>query len=81
MAKVIKTKGGKSIKLLNPAEKGKRYANQLKTGKVKETGKKLTDSEKAWRSGYLSARSDSADCYNATHKKQVTNKRNKNSRS
>ena len=81
MAKVIKTKTGKSIRLLNPAEKGKRYANQLKTGRVKETGEKLSDTQLSWRSGYMQARQDSADCYNATHKKQVTNKRNKNSRS
>jgi hypothetical protein len=63
MATVIKTKTGKKVVLYNPAEKGKRYARQLRNGKVAETGKKLTNTDKAYRAGYLSARSDNAKAY------------------
>jgi hypothetical protein len=58
MAWFGKTKSGKEIVLLNPAEKGKRFASQLKAGKVAETGEALTDTGRAFRSGYLTARSD-----------------------
>ena len=64
----VKVKNG--IILRNPAEKGKRYARQLKKGYVSETGEKLTDKQKAWRSGYLSARSDSAKAYKHNLKKR-----------
>lgn len=65
MAHFINTKNGKKIVLRNPAEKGKRYARQLKSGRVAETGKALNNTEKAWRGGYLTARQDNADAYNA----------------
>ena len=61
----IKTDSGKTIVLLNPAEKAKRYARQMKNGKVTETGKKLTINDFAWRAGYLQARKDSANAYNS----------------
>ena len=63
MAYVCKSKSGKKIVLRNPAEKGRRYARQLKSGKVTETGKKLTKNQKSWRAGYLTARSDSAKAF------------------
>jgi len=44
-----KTKSGKKIVLRNPAEKGKRYARQLRNGTVAETGEKLTKEGKAWQ--------------------------------
>lgn len=56
------------IVLRNPAEKGKRYAQQLKEKKVAETGKSLTSEDKAFRKGYLTARSDSAKAYCHKHK-------------
>lgn len=65
MSTVIRTKNGNKIVLRNPAEKGKRYARQLKSGKVAETGKKLGCCDKAYRAGYLAARSDSAKAYNS----------------
>lgn len=65
MAHFINTKNGKKIILRNPAEKGKRFARQLKTGRVTETGETLNNTQKAWRSGYLTARQDNADAYNA----------------
>lgn len=69
MSTVIKTKSGHKVVLLNPAEKAKRYARQMKTGKVTETKKTLTSNEMAFRAGYLSARSDEAKAYNASRKK------------
>ena len=58
-----KTKTG--IILRDPAEKAKRFARQMKNGKVTETGKKLTKTDMAFRAGYLQARKDSADAFNA----------------
>lgn len=63
MAKVIRHKSGKKVVLLNPAEKGKRYARQLKSGFVSETGEKLTKVDRAFRRGYLTARSDNAKAF------------------
>jgi hypothetical protein len=65
MAKIYKSKNGKKIVLRNPAEKSKRFARQLKSGKVAETGKDLTDTDKAFRRGYLTSRSDNANAYNS----------------
>lgn len=65
MAHVIKTKKGNKIVLLNPAEKGKRFARQIKSGVVQETGEVLTKEDKKYRAGYLDARKDSANAYNA----------------
>lgn len=68
MAKVIKNKNGKVVKVLrNPSETAKRYARQMKNGKVSETGKKLTNTEMAFRAGYLQARSDNARAYKSKH--------------
>lgn len=56
-----KTKKG--IILRNPAEKGRRFAKQLKNNKVTETNKKLTKNERSYRIGYLNARRDNAKAY------------------
>ena len=56
MAVVVNTKNGKKIILLNPAEKGKRYARQMKAGYVKETGEELDACAMAYRAGYLDSR-------------------------
>lgn len=65
----IKTKTGKKIVLLNPSEKAKRYARQMKNGKVTETGKRLSRTDLAWRAGYLQARKDSANAFNSNSHK------------
>lgn len=92
MATVVRRKNGKRVVLLNPAEKGAKAAAELKVGvKLTNDGQvkrdkygnaiPLTDTEKAWRSGVLSARRDSADCYNAKMgKKNKAKKRNKRSK-
>lgn len=68
MAKIVTTKSGVKIVLRNPAEKAKRFARQLTKGKVSETGKKLSPTDRAFRIGYLSARSDNADCFKSQRK-------------
>ena len=67
MAKYVITKSGKTFVLRNPAEKGARYAKQLKAGKVEETGKDLSSCERSFRIGYLTARSDNAKAYKSKH--------------
>ena len=81
MSTKIKTSTGKTVTLLNPSEKGAKFAKELKTGvartndgryKIDSNSKKairLTNEQRAFRSGYLSAQSDSAKAYNAVHKK------------
>lgn len=65
MSTQIKTKTGKKIVLLNPAEKAKRYARQMKKGVITETGKKLSKNDLAFRAGYLTARADNAKAFNS----------------
>ena len=80
MAVFFKNKKGKEVILLNPSEKARKFADELGNG-VKQTNKgslkydkngnyaRLSDTEKAYRSGYLDARKDSAKAYKATKKK------------
>ena len=79
MAKVIKTKKGKEVVLLNPAEKAQKFIDELVNNtkitndghlKFDKNGKpvKLTQSERAFRSGYLASRKDSAKAYKSKHK-------------
>lgn len=77
MASVVKTKSGIRIVLRNPAEKAKRFARQLTKGKVTETGKKLSATDKAFRIGYLSARKDSANAFKAKHPRKYPKTRRK----
>lgn len=58
-----KTKNG--IILRNPAEKAKRFSRQMKSGIVRETGKKLSPNDLAYRAGYLDARYDNSNAYKA----------------
>lgn len=74
MAVTVTNKKGKKVTLLNPSEKGAKYARELKMG-VRETNKgllktdrngelsSLSDTQKAYRSGYLDAQKDSAKAY------------------
>ena len=65
MARQIKTKNGKVITLLNPSERGRKYAKELHTGVDAFTGEVLSPRRKAFRSGYLKARRDSARAFKA----------------
>lgn len=80
MAVRVRNRKGNEVILLNPAEKGDKFADELRNGvhltndkrvKFRKNGKprKLNDTEKAYRSGYLAARKDSAKCYNAKNGK------------
>lgn len=79
MARVITTKKGKRFTLLNPAEKGRKYADELGSGyrqtndgELKEkNGKPLTLSkaQRAYRAGYLKARADNAKAFKYNKKK------------
>ena len=66
--------------LLTPAGKAAKAAKELRDGVHMTNGgqvksdkngvvKPLTDSQRAWRSGYLAARKDSAKAYKASKKK------------
>lgn len=72
--RVIRSKRGKQVILLNPAEKGSKYAYELKTRqRVTNAGefkgpRGLTKEQAAFRAGYLTSRRDSAKAYKASLK-------------
>lgn len=78
MAVQVKNNNGKVITLLNPSEKSRKFASELKgnirytndgklkSGKNGELG--LSDTQRAYRSGYLQARKDSAKAYKSKRK-------------
>ena len=70
MAHFYQAKSGVKIVLRDPSEKGKRFARQLKNGRVTETGKKLSNTDKAFRIGYLTARSDNAKAFKCNQRKK-----------
>lgn len=77
--KKVKTKKGRTITLLNPSQKANKFAAELRTGmhytndgsykpdKDGEIG--LTKAQRAYRSGYLDARSDGAKAWKHNQKK------------
>ena len=70
MATLVRTTKGHIIVLRNPAEKAKRYARQMKNGRITETGQKLTKTDLAFRAGYLQARQDSAKAFKSKGKRR-----------
>lgn len=66
MAKQIINDKGKVITLENPAERAKRYANELHTG-VGPNGQPLTPTQAALRMGVLKERQTQAKIYNKKH--------------
>lgn len=73
---LVNTEDGTKSTVLTPAGKGAKYAQELKDGKrmtnsgapkMGENGKQLglTKQQRAFRSGYLQARKDSANAYKA----------------
>ena len=78
--KKVKRKNGSYVTLLNPSEKAGKYAAELRTGmrytnngdykpdKNGEIG--LSAEQRAYRSGYLDARKDSANAWKHNQKKQ-----------
>lgn len=83
--RVVNRKTGNSYVLLNPAQKGRKFATELSYGraitndlkrKVDKNGNqvRLTKEQKAYRAGYLDSRKDCAKAY-----KYNKNKRKKSS--
>lgn len=81
MAVVVKSKKGKDVVLLNPSEKATKYVAELKKGirftnagevKVDNENQPLTlsDTQRAFRSGYLQSRTDGAKVYKAKKAKR-----------
>lgn len=81
MAIRVSSKNGKEIVLLNPAERGKKYSIELKhnTALTNSARRKkddkgnilhLSDKQRAFRAGYLSARNDNAKAYKSSLKKK-----------
>lgn len=78
--KKVTTRKGKKITLLNLSEKAGKYAAELRTGirYTNEGGYKrnkdgdigLSNEGRAYRSGYLDARKDSANAYKHNKKKK-----------
>ena len=79
MAKTVTTKNGKTFTLLNPAEKARKFANELSTG-IRKTNAGdykpdkngdvgLSAQGRAYRAGYLDARKDSAKAWKHKQKK------------
>ena len=76
----FRTKKGKDVILLNPSEKGNKYALELKANvhctnegdvKLDERGhvKTLSKQSRAYRAGYLASRKDSANAYKSAEAK------------
>ena len=87
MAVKVRNRNGKEVTLLNPAEKGRKYAAELKNNvratndhKIKrdESGKvmRLSKVQRSYRAGYLDARKDGANCYKAQQKKKKSKRAN-----
>ena len=68
MSKTYTDKNGNTRTLFTPAERGRKYCDELKSGKDKFTGKELSNTQKSFRSGYLKSRTDNAKA----HKHKVT---------
>ena len=83
MAVVVKNRKGKNTVLLNPSEKGTKYAIELKndirltnTGHCKDCSG-LTDKQRAYRSGYLAAQKDNHKAFksnNPNYKRKTSGK-------
>ena len=81
MAVVVKSRTGKDVVLLNPSEKAKKFSAELKNGirftnngevKVDKDNQPLalSDSQRAFRSGYLQSRTDGSKVYKAKKAKR-----------
>lgn len=74
MATLIETKKSKKIVLLNPAERSKCYAQELRTG-IKIDGTPLSDAQAAFRMGVLNERKTQAKIYKKQHGLKSKSKR------
>lgn len=78
MAVVVRNRRGENVILLNPSEKGRKMACELQNDvhlsndgliKTDRNGKprRLSDTQKAYRSGYIASQKDSAKFFKAKH--------------
>ncbi len=78
MAVVVKDRRGQNVILLNPSEKGQKMFCELQNnvhltndGMIKTDSKgkprKLSDTQKAYRSGYLQAQKDARKAFKSKH--------------
>ena len=81
MAVKIRTKKGKTVTLLNPAEKSRKYARELRTGtRITNDGTpkksklgvplKLSPEGFGYRIGYINSRADNAKAFKAKRSKK-----------
>ncbi len=77
MAVKVKNRQGRTVTLLNPAEKGQLYSRELKDNYNARTGDGLTRTQRSYRSGYLDARKDNAKAYKYNQKKKAARRRKK----
>lgn len=87
MAVTVQNKKGDFVKLLNPSEKARKFADELATGmrytndnrlKADKNGDVgLSKTQRAYRSGYLDARKDNAKAYKHNKKKKAANRKKK----
>lgn len=69
MAMIITVKNGRKVVLLNPAERSKRYARELKSG-YKHDGSPLSVAEASFRMGVLNERAVQAKIYKKKSEKR-----------
>lgn len=78
MAVVVRNRRGQDVILLNPSEKGTKMFDELQNDvhitndgmiKTDKNGKprRLSDTQKAYRSGYLQAQKDSRRAFKSKH--------------
>lgn len=77
MATLLRTRNGKTVVLLNPAERSKRYSRELANGR-KHNGIPLTSTEAAFRMGVLNERKMQSKIYNKQKGKKSKSKKRGN---
>lgn len=68
--KLSMSRNNKPYLFLNPDEKGRKCAVELREGCSVFTGEKLKPSQKAYRKGYLDAKKDSAKAFKSNERKK-----------
>ncbi len=67
----IEREDGSQIHLLNPDQRGRKYSSELKTKKETFSQKDLSNTQLAYRSGYLRSRSDNAKAHKKNKEKRA----------
>ena len=67
----IEGEDGKRKYIFNPSQRGEKYAKELNTKEDAFTKQKLSNTQLAYRSGYLKSRSDNARAHNYNKRKKA----------